>query len=199
MKYIVAGSPQQFKWWTAINGLGYLDVVQIKDADTLRGLDLDPGDVVLVGEWWKHPHIEAIMAIMNAVWRVLAKNNQRPEQPTGSFMNITEFAWRNRQRCEAPDGFNHQISSWSLSDWMTATAGELGEAANVIKKLNRIRDGVVANQASESELRQQLADELADTFCYLDLLAQAAGVNLEEAVRKKWNQVSERQNYPGRI
>lgn len=45
------------------------------------------------------------------------------------------FSERNRTRCEAPDGFNHELNSWSLSDWFTATMGELGEAANLAKKL----------------------------------------------------------------
>ena len=38
------------------------------------------------------------------------------------------FSGRNKLRCESPAGFNHRISSWSLSDWMTVVAGEVGEA-----------------------------------------------------------------------
>lgn len=32
------------------------------------------------------------------------------------------------------------INEWSLSDWGVAAAGEMGEALNIIKKLNRERD-----------------------------------------------------------
>jgi hypothetical protein len=43
-------------------------------------------------------------------------------------MTFSEFSAINRLRCESPTGFNHALSSWSLSDWMTAMVGEVGEA-----------------------------------------------------------------------
>lgn len=110
-------------------------------------------------------------------------------------MNIRDFSKYNRTRCEAPNGFNHPIEQWSLSDWLTATAGELGEAANIIKKLNRVRDGIPGNTHSEAELRQMLADEIGDTFAYHDLLAQAAGIDLQSAVLGKFSEVSARIGY----
>ncbi len=92
------------------------------------------------------------------------------------------FSLTNRTRCESPSGFNHPLSSWSLSDWFTATMGELGEAANIAKKLNRVRDGIPGNKQTPEELFVCLASELADTFIYLDLLAQSAGIDLPTAV-----------------
>jgi len=110
---------------------------------------------------------------------------------------LRQFSKLNRQRSDRwhPAGLN----SWSLSDWAVALSGETGELCNVIKKLNRSRDGLVGNNASDSELRAQLADEIADVFCYLDLIAQAAGVELDEAVRIKFNKVSDRNGFPERI
>ena len=105
------------------------------------------------------------------------------------------FSERNKHRCEAPNGFNHQLSSWSLSDWMTATAGELGEAANVIKKLNRVRDGIPGNAETPEQLRNQLAEELADIVIYLDLLAQAAGFDLETIRDAKFAKTSAKIGY----
>lgn len=110
-------------------------------------------------------------------------------------MNIREFSVLNRRRCESSNGFNHPIKSWSLSDWMTATLGELGEAANIVKKLNRVRDGIKGNAETDSELRAALADELADAYTYLDLTAQAAGIDLESAVLSKFGKVSARIGY----
>jgi len=97
-------------------------------------------------------------------------------------MTFDEFSALNRERCESPTGFNHAIHTWSLSDWFTALMGELGEAANVAKKLNRIRDGIRGNNKTQLELRAQLKRELADTFIYLDLTAQAAGFRLGDVV-----------------
>jgi NTP pyrophosphatase (non-canonical NTP hydrolase) len=98
------------------------------------------------------------------------------------YMRFKEFAEMNRTRAEAKDGFNHRLSDWSLSDWFTAVMGELGEAANVAKKLNRIRDGIPGNKETEEELRVKLRKEIGDTFVYLDLLAQSEGFSIEGAV-----------------
>lgn len=114
-------------------------------------------------------------------------------------MDIKEFSRANRARCEAADGFNHALNSWSLSDWMTATLGELGEAANVAKKLNRVRDGIPGNKETEAELRAKFARELADTFIYLDLMAQAAEIDLPATVREVFNAKSEQIGAPHRV
>lgn len=110
-------------------------------------------------------------------------------------MNMPEFSRENLARCTSPNGFNHTLSSWSLSDWMIATLGELGEASNVLKKLNRVRDGIPGNKETAEELSAMFADELADTFIYLDLLSQAAGVDLPAAIRSKFDRTSQKIGY----
>lgn len=105
------------------------------------------------------------------------------------------FSEQNRLRCEAKNGFNYPLNSWSLSDWMTATAGELGEAANIIKKLNRVRDGIPGNAETPEQLRIALGEELADVAIYLDLLAQAAGFNLEAVRDLKFAKTSAKIGY----
>lgn len=111
-------------------------------------------------------------------------------------MLFSEFSKANRARCESPDGFGHALDSWSLSDWFLAFNGEAGEAANVAKKLNRVRDGIKGNKESEAELRARLRREVGDTFVYLDLLAQAAGFTIEEAAVEAWDAKSEEIDYP---
>ena len=93
------------------------------------------------------------------------------------------------------------LSEWSLSDWFTATTGELGEAANVAKKLNRIRDGAPGNSKEEDEdaLRGMLADEIADTLIYLDILAASEGIDLAAAVASKFNRTSAKVGFPERL
>lgn len=112
-------------------------------------------------------------------------------------MYMSDFSVYNRRRCEAKDGFNHKISDWSLSDWMTATMGELGTAAKIAKKLNRVRDGIPGNVEATDDLWAALADELADTFIYLDLLAQSQGISLQEAVADRFDRTSEEIGYRG--
>jgi len=107
-------------------------------------------------------------------------------------MNMTfkDFSKTNRRRCESATGFFHQLGSWSLSDWMTATMGELGEAANIAKKLNRVRDGIPGNKETKAELLAAFREEIADVFIYLDLVAQSQGFDLETVVRDKFNKTS---------
>lgn len=79
-----------------------------------------------------------------------------------------------------PDG-----SDWKLSAWSNAVCGELGELANLIKKVER-------GDMTLDEARPEIANELADVATYLDLLAFRCDVNLGEAVEWKFNQVSKR-------
>lgn len=111
-------------------------------------------------------------------------------------MNMREFSTVNRLRCEHPAGFNHKLDSWSMSDWFTALFGEIGEAANNQKKLNRIRDGIPGNKETEDQLKGRLAKELGDAYIYLDLLAQAAGIDLPIAVITAFNDKSQEIGYP---
>lgn len=91
------------------------------------------------------------------------------------------------------------LSEWSLSDWFTATMGELGEAANVAKKLNRERDGIAGNSQTEDELRADLADEIADVAIYLDILAASEGIDLAAAIVDKFNRTSLKVGFPERL
>ena len=93
----------------------------------------------------------------------------------------------------------HSGKKWSLSDWGVAMAGEAGEVCDVIKKLNRIRDGINTQHHNREELISDLGKELADTLLYLDLLADAAGIDLEQVIIEKFNIVSEKYAFPHRL
>lgn len=109
------------------------------------------------------------------------------------MMTFQRFSALNAARCR--DGFKHDLKDWSPSDWMTATMGELGEAANVVKKLNRVRDNINGNKETADALREKLAGELADTFIYLDLMCQALGIDLESAVTRTFDAKSREIGY----
>lgn len=90
----------------------------------------------------------------------------------------------NEQRRKEVKRFGNR--DWKLSGWSNAILGELGEAANLIKKVER-------GDFPLADVRRKLADELADVQCYLDILACEAGINLGEATMEKWNEISERE------
>lgn len=62
-------------------------------------------------------------------------------------------------------------------------AGEVGEACNIIKKIERHAYGLRGSTAT----REQLAEELGDVMICLALLANAAGIDLESATVAKFN------------
>lgn len=119
-------------------------------------------------------------------------------------LTITQFSDTNLSRALKwhPGG----LQTWTLSDWSVGLAGEVGELCNVVKKLNRVRDQLQQNALdglSQTERRdallKSLADEIGDVFAYLDLVAQAAGLDLETCVREKFNRISEREGFPERL
>ena len=79
-----------------------------------------------------------------------------------------------------PDG-----SDWSLATWSNAVLGELGELANMIKKIER-------GDMTLDEAREACGKECADIACYLDILAFRLGVDLGQAVVDKFNEISKR-------
>jgi len=90
---------------------------------------------------------------------------------------------------------------WDPTDQITLTyratelAGEVGEACNVVKKLERERLGIRGSRAT----MEQLAEELADVIICVDLLAMEVGIDLSEAVRRKFNATSEKYGLPTRL
>ena len=67
-------------------------------------------------------------------------------------------------------------------------AGEVGEACNVIKKLERERRGIRGSR----DTLEHLAEELADVVICIDLIAMQAGIDLDAAVALKFNATSEK-------
>jgi NTP pyrophosphatase (non-canonical NTP hydrolase) len=67
-------------------------------------------------------------------------------------------------------------------------AGEVGEACNEIKKLERERLGIRGSRSN----RLFLASELADVVICCDLIAMDAGIDLESIIRDKFNATSEK-------
>lgn len=90
---------------------------------------------------------------------------------------------------------------WTLADWSNAMAGEAGEACNVVKKIRRLDLGMRSHRTKETreELLKKLGHELADNLLYTFLTADAAGIDLEAAVREKFNLVSEAEGFPERL
>ena len=110
-------------------------------------------------------------------------------------LTFQEVHAANTARCRR---WHEDRGEWSGADWATALGGETGEALNVVKKLRRVECGLQPgpNDPPVMELGAMLADELADVFLYLDLLAWHYGIDLPYAIVAKFNRVSATQGFP---
>lgn len=113
-------------------------------------------------------------------------------------LTFTELRIANATRCKhfrnAKGELCHPggINDWPIEKWMNAVLGELGEAANILKKIDR-------GDFTLDEGRAALAEEFADTVTYLDMAASRVGIDLGQSVREKFNQVSEKVKSPVRL
>lgn len=76
----------------------------------------------------------------------------------------------------------------SLSYRGNELAGEVGEACNILKKIERERIGMRGSRATPADL----ADELADIVICVDLIAAEFNINLDDAIRNKFNATSDK-------
>ena len=116
---------------------------------------------------------------------------------------------------EISTALNHQVPLYTLreanlsrqAEWdagaqitptyrCTELAGEIGEACNIVKKLERERLGIRGSRATV----EALGEELADGVICLDLLAMTYGINLlGREVPRKFNATSAANNLRTRM
>ena len=120
----------------------------------------------------------------------------RPETTDGNIMPTRSLNLRDLR-----DANLTRQNEWDPSDKITPSyrgnelAGEVGEACNVIKKLERERLGIRGSRSSP----HALAEELADVVICVDLICAAYGINLDLAVIRKFNDTSEKYGLTTRL
>lgn len=114
-----------------------------------------------------------------------------------------EFIQNNKAR--ALRWHKGNLQNWSPAEWGNAIAGEVGEFCNVAKKIKRHDEGMQQNAVgpTDAETRDKLvqmsAMELADVVTYCVVTASAMGININMALRQKFNEISEREGFPERV
>lgn len=79
-----------------------------------------------------------------------------------------------------PDG-----SDWSHAEWLQAVIGELGEYANIMKKVQR-------GDLTMEEAMPSIKKEIADVQTYFSILALRLGIDLGQVTQDKFNEVSDK-------
>lgn len=114
------------------------------------------------------------------------------------MFDLDNFRASNRERCIDSQGFDQLIEEWSANDWLVAVAGELGELANLAKKLRRLECGIPGNHPHENYefLKSRMAEEVADTLTYLCLFCERVNIDISKSTVSKFNEVSRRIGFP---
>ena len=73
-------------------------------------------------------------------------------------------------------------TDWSPMEWGCALAGEVGELCNYLKKQSR----------GDKIPKQELEHEIADIIMYVSLLSHNLNIDMEKALKTKFNIVSKR-------
>lgn len=87
------------------------------------------------------------------------------------------------------------LYDWTLTDWTTALAGEVGEICDAAKKIRRYEIGSKQSKNVPYEkLIQNIKDEIGDAQAYLCLLAEFLNVDIVDCVVDKFNAVSKKES-----
>ncbi len=107
----------------------------------------------------------------------------------GPTLTFRHFSETNRSRNEK----YMKCEDWDERDWGNALAGEVGELCNMIKKRHRNL------KESDRIPNEELGKEIADIICYCDLLAAQLGLELDDIIPKKFNEISDRYDCPVKL
>lgn len=83
-------------------------------------------------------------------------------------------------------GLDHG-ENWSVNDWIVAVTGELGELANIAKKVRR-KDFPI------EQVREELGKEWADIIAYMFYLAKKLEIDPATVVINKFDEIGVRLN-----
>lgn len=110
-----------------------------------------------------------------------------------SSITIRQFHEANERRRRSDYGGGTEMT-WDLVDWTNQLCGEAGELANLAKKVKRARPAQNGKEADPTldEAKADFASEIADIIICASLVAGYLGIDLDAAVREKFNIVSDR-------
>jgi len=97
-------------------------------------------------------------------------------------LNLSELRAANAARMTSPELYR-SCAEWNEADWALSLCGEVGELANMIKKVRR-GDISVDDPA--------IGEELADVLVYLDILSYYLGFDLSLETIAKFNKTSDK-------
>lgn len=104
----------------------------------------------------------------------------------------------NIQRAELWNSGNNDKTVTELLFRSNELCGEVGEAANFVKKLARTMLDMKGG-ADYDIAKNAIAKELADVIICTDRVAEFLDIDLEQAVIQKFNETSDKHNFPVKL
>lgn len=92
----------------------------------------------------------------------------------------------------APDFNAGDLNDWSPAERGNELAGEVGELCNELKKLLRYGKQYGSDATVPLDMLARISDELADVIISADLIGAQLGLDIEAAVRRKFNATSDK-------
>ena len=103
-----------------------------------------------------------------------------------NIKQLSEIQLKMDERHGFPFQFDNDIDRYAqLTKELVGLFGEIGEFANIIKKINIKLDHPADYNLNLDLAKENLAEELSDSFIYVIRIAAILGVDLEDEVLKK--------------
>jgi NTP pyrophosphatase (non-canonical NTP hydrolase) len=179
-------------------------------ADTVKPRPVNFGAIVDALEGISNdirPEVEHLAKLIYAYSDRLTADTEKQNTPTSEQLAFMQPCAQLRAQANDVSLFDLRIANierdkewgqgqeFGLSYRGNELAGETGEACNVLKKLDRERMGLVGSRATVEEA----ADELADVIICADLAAMELGIDLGQAVSRKFNKTTEKYGLKTRL
>ena len=107
-------------------------------------------------------------------------------------INFDDLRKANEDRCIEWMGAPPNLKD--ISFHACELGGEVGEALNICKKIDRYRMNI-PGKIPPLQGRPMLAEELADVIICVDMIASILDIDLAESVRRKFNATSEKHGF----
>lgn len=108
---------------------------------------------------------------------------QKHEEESNANMNFEDYQSEASQTALYPRRMSN------LEYPTLGLAGEAGEVANIVKKIQRDNDGIITD-----ETRLKLKDELGDVLWYISACADELGLTLNEIAQFNVQKLAKRHN-----
>lgn len=114
-------------------------------------------------------------------------------------MSLTLTKLRETNNVRSIEWAGHAPAPEDLTFCAIELGGEAGEALDAVKKLFRQMEGMPNEDRTRRDCLHAIAEECADIIISVDRLASCLDINLNKAVRAKFNKTSDKHGFKTKL